>query len=269
MGAVVTNMEELTYRLDQYEGPLDLLLSLIAKNKVNIIDIPIATICDQYMEFIENARRLDLTIASEFIVMASELMLIKSKMLLPKENEDAEDPRKVLVDALLLYQKAKENAKQLRPFYDQYSGRMAKEEDEILPEKGFPIGLDPNKLTDALSKMLARIKDIELTPSNLITPLISHKVYSVEEKIDELVLHLRERESASLYTLLSKYETKSEILAAFLGLLEMIKTERVIMSDSDDDYGDASLTISFSLNPDYVPITIESEAEGAETLAEE
>ena len=103
-------MEELTYRLDQYEGPLDLLLSLIAKNKVSIIDIPIASICDQYMEFIENARRIDLNIASEFIVMASELMLIKSKMLLPRESDDHEDPRKVLVDALLLYQKAKENA---------------------------------------------------------------------------------------------------------------------------------------------------------------
>ena len=254
-------MEELTYRLDQYEGPLDLLLSLIAKNKVSIIDIPIASICDQYMEFIENARRIDLNIASEFIVMASELMLIKSKMLLPRESDDREDPRKVLVDALLLYQKAKENAKQLRPFYDQYSGRMAKEEDEILPEKGFPIGLDPNLLTKALSKMLNRIKDVELTPSNLITPLISHKVYSVEEKIDELVYCLRKRERASLFTLLSSYETKSEILAAFLGLLEMIKTERVIMSEADDSGEDESLTISFTLNPDYVPPSAEESAE--------
>lgn len=260
-------MEELTYRLDQYEGPLDLLLSLIAKNKVSIIDIPIASICDQYMEFIENARRIDLNIASEFIVMASELMLIKSKMLLPRESDDHEDPRKVLVDALLLYQKAKENAKQLRPFYDQYSGRMVKEEDEILPEKGFPIGLDPNLLTNALSKMLNRIKDVELTPSNLITPLISHKVYSVEEKIDELVMCLRERENASLYALLSRYETKSEILAAFLGLLEMIKTERVLISEYEEDSVDSSLTISFTLNPDYIPPSVadQAEAEASET----
>ena len=94
-------MEELTYRLDQYEGPLDLLLTLIAKNKVSITDIPIAQICDQYIEYIEANQKMDLDIASEFIVMASELMLIKSKMLLPKNEEDEEDPRAQLADALL------------------------------------------------------------------------------------------------------------------------------------------------------------------------
>ena len=94
-------MAELTYKLEQFEGPLDLLLSLIAKNKVNIEDIPISLICDQYMEYINEAQRLDMEVASEFIVMASELMLIKSKMLLPRTEEDTEDPRKLLTDALL------------------------------------------------------------------------------------------------------------------------------------------------------------------------
>ena len=75
-------MEAITYRLDQFEGPLDLLLNLISKNKVSIADIPIAVICDQYMEYIVEAQELNMDIASEFIVMASELILIKSKMLL-------------------------------------------------------------------------------------------------------------------------------------------------------------------------------------------
>ena len=77
-------MDAITYRLDQFEGPLDLLLSLIQKNKVSITDIPISLICDQYVEYLAQARRLDMDIASEFIVMASELMLIKSRMLLPR-----------------------------------------------------------------------------------------------------------------------------------------------------------------------------------------
>ena len=94
-------IEQVTYRLDQFEGPLDLLLTLISKNKVSITDIPIAMICDQYMEYIDNAQKMDPDIASEFIVMASELMLIKSKLLLPKVEEDEEDPRAALADALL------------------------------------------------------------------------------------------------------------------------------------------------------------------------
>ena len=100
-------IEQLTYRLDQFEGPLDLLLALISKNKVSITDIPIAIICDQYMEYIEQAQKMDLDVASEFIVMASELMLIKSRMLLPHEEGNENDPRREIADALLLYQQAK------------------------------------------------------------------------------------------------------------------------------------------------------------------
>ena len=100
-------MAELTYKLELFEGPLDLLLSLIHKNKVNIEDIPIVLIFDQYMEYINEAQRLDLDLASEFILMASELMLIKSKLLLPRNEEIEEDPRKQLADALIKYQQAK------------------------------------------------------------------------------------------------------------------------------------------------------------------
>ena len=96
----------LTYKLEQFEGPLDLLLALIQKNKVSITDIPISLICDQYIEYITQAQKLDMELASEFIVMASELMLIKSKMLLPREEEDEDDPRATLTDALLRYQQS-------------------------------------------------------------------------------------------------------------------------------------------------------------------
>ena len=93
-------MQQLTYRLDQFEGPLDLLLTLISKNKMSITDIPIAIICDQYMEYINEAQRMDLDIASEFIVMASELMLIKSRMILPHEEGTENDPRREIADAI-------------------------------------------------------------------------------------------------------------------------------------------------------------------------
>ena len=108
--------EELTYHvqhldgLNTFDGPLDLLLNLIEKNKVEITNIPIELIFDQYMAYLEEAQRMDLEIACEFILMASQLMLIKSRMLLPRDEEDGEDPRQELADALLIYQKAKKNA---------------------------------------------------------------------------------------------------------------------------------------------------------------
>ena len=84
-------MSDLNFRLEVFEGPLDLLLSLIAKNKVDIYDIPIALILDQYMEYIEQMRQMDMEIAGEFIVMAAELMLIKSRMLLPRPETEEKD----------------------------------------------------------------------------------------------------------------------------------------------------------------------------------
>ena len=130
-------MEALTYRLEAFEGPLDLLLSLIQKNKVEISDIPIALICDQYMAYITEAERLDMDLASEFIVMASELMLIKSKMLLPKAEPEEEDPRAELADALRKYQQAKAAAALLGKAYPTFSGRMVKDTDEISVDKTF------------------------------------------------------------------------------------------------------------------------------------
>ena len=98
---ITINTDGLTFRLEIFEGPLDLLLGLIAKNKVNIYDIPIALILDQYMEYINQMELFNLEVASEFIVMAAQLMVIKSRLLLPKLNEEEEDPRQELVDLLL------------------------------------------------------------------------------------------------------------------------------------------------------------------------
>ena len=173
--------EQLTYRLDQFEGPLDLLLTLISKNKVSITDIPIALICDQYMEYIEEAQRMDLEIASEFIVMASELMLIKSRMILPHEEGTENDPRREIADALLLYQQAKIAAKELRPLYEEFSGRYVKGTDDIPPEKGLPLNLDPNLLIKALNSVMRRIRiaNAERAPKDLVNPLIKRKIVSV------------------------------------------------------------------------------------------
>ena len=98
-------MERPTFKLEVFDGPLDLLLFLISKNKVSIYDIPIALILDQYMEYIEDLKKMDLEVSSEFIEMAANLMYIKSKMLLPKPKEEEEDPREQLARALAEYKR--------------------------------------------------------------------------------------------------------------------------------------------------------------------
>lgn len=259
-------MTELTYRLDMFEGPLDLLLTLISKNKVSITDIPIAMICDQYMEYIEEAQRMDLEVASEFIVMASELMLIKSRMILPHEEGTENDPRREIADALLLYQQAKLAVKELRPLYEEYSGRYVKGTDDVPPEKGLPLNMDVGLMTKALSAVLRRMKiaNAMRTPTELVNPLIKHKVVSVEEKIEEMCIMLEEVGEATLYDLLVISENRSELVARFMGILELIKLHRIMITNVtviEDvvEYNDSGLELTFRLNPDYVP------AEGTES----
>lgn len=253
-------IEQLTYRLDQFEGPLDLLLTLISKNKVSITDIPIAIICDQYMQYIEEAQKMDLDIASEFIVMASELMLIKSKMILPHEEGTENDPRREIQDALLLYQQAKLAAKELRPLYDEFSSRYVKDTDEVPPEKGLPLDLDPDLLIKALNAVMRRIKisQAERTPTELVNPLIKHKIVSVEEKIEEICQLLEEQEEASLFFLLKDADSRPELVARFMGVLELIKIHRITITtvkyiDDVIEYEEKGLEMMFKLNPNYVP----------------
>lgn len=254
-------IEQLTYRLDQFEGPLDLLLTLISKNKVSITDIPIAIICDQYMEYIENAQKMDLEIASEFIVMASELMLIKSRMILPHEEGTENDPRREIADALMLYQQAKLAAKELRPLYEEFSSRYVKDTDEVPPEKGLPLNLEPDMLIKALNAVMRRIKvaEAERTPKELVNPLIKRKVVSVEEKIEEICSLLEVREEASLFFLLKDADSRAELVARFMGILELIKIHRITITTMhyvDDDvieYDDPGLNMRFKLNPSYIP----------------
>lgn len=229
-------MEALTYKLEQFEGPLDLLLSLISKNKVSITDIPISLICDQYMEYISQAEALDMDLAADFLVMASELMLIKSKMLLPRADEAEEDPRKQLSDTLIQYQKAKDAAKALLPMFTSYSGRMTKDEDEIAPDNELPTGLDTGLLSRSMAVMLARIKTQELSPK-LITPIIKTKTVSVSDKISDISKLLSIRRRMSFAELMMTQPTKEDMIASFMALLEMIKEHRVIIDVEETDDG--------------------------------
>ncbi|MBO5415907.1 MAG: segregation/condensation protein A [Clostridia bacterium] len=244
-------MEAVTYKLEQFEGPLDLLLGLIHKNKVSITDIPISLICDQYMEYINAAQELNMDIASEFIVMASELMLIKSRMLLPKTEEDEEDPRAQLADALLRYQQAKEAAQKLAPLYAFYNGRMVKDTDEISVDKTFVHDQQVTSLCTAVRRIIAYNNALEKAATTTFKPMISKPIIPVEIKIVSILKMVEKRGCATLEEIISEESTLPDLIASFLGVLELIKVRRLLISDdTDTDNALLDANTRFVLNTD-------------------
>lgn len=237
---------ELRFRTEVYEGPLDLLLALIAKNKVDIRDIPISLILDQYLEYLDLMREMDMEIASEFIVMVAELMLIKSKMLLPRHEEEEEDPRARLAEALLEYKRAKEAQPHLRARYDRFSGRMVKDEMEIAPEKAELSDLDIALLGNAFERMMRHMQMKKEVPETTFQPLLRRRVVPVHEKLSDITHLLKMGGRMSFEEIIGLAETKSEAIASFLALLELIKSRRVNLFTEDEE-------ISFELNGDEVP----------------
>lgn len=225
-----------TYRLDQFEGPLDLLLTLIQKNKVNIEDIPIAIICDQYLEYLRAAKDMDMEIAGEFIVMASELMLIKSRMLLPKEKDDEKDPRADLADALLRYQQAKQAAVRMAELYSIYSGRMAKDTDEISIDTTYVADQQVTSLCAAVRRMIAANESRPKAEKQTFAPMIAKPIVPVDVKIIGILHHMKKKRDTSMQELLQDAVSLPDMIAIFLGILELIKVRKILIDEDPDSY---------------------------------
>ncbi len=230
-------MEALTYRIDQFEGPLDLLLTLIQKNKVNIEDIPIALICDQYLEYIRAAQSMDMELAGEFIVMASELMRIKSQMLLPRVEEDEKDPRAELADALLRYQQAKQAAAKMGPLYQLYSGRMVKDTDEISVDTSYVADQQVTSLCLAVRRIIAANESRPKAEKQVFVPMIAKPIVPVDVKIVGILHHMTKRKkNPSMKELLSDATSLPDLIAIFLGILELIKVRKILIEEDPDSY---------------------------------
>ena len=221
-------MEALNLKVEHFEGPLDLLLALITKNKIDIFDIPIADIADQYMAHIGSMRELDMEVTSDFIRMAAELMLIKSKMLLPVKP-DGEDPRKELVDTLLEYQRAKELAAFLKLQGEVYYDRFTKAPDEGdgIYTREHAVSL----LTEAFERIKLRKTQKNEEPVELFEKFEKEWYYTVNEKIVYVIRYLyrmeKEGEQVEFLQLFEDSHSRNEIIATFLALLELVKSGRV------------------------------------------
>lgn len=225
----------LSVKLEVFEGPLDLLLHLIDKNKVDIYDIPIVEITNQYMDYIHAMDTEDLNVMSEFLLMASTLLDIKCKMLLPKEvNEEGEkeDPRQELVEQLLQYKMYKYMSYELRDRQVEGERLMFKEATipKEIAEYAEPVDLD--KLLDGitLAKLNAVFQDILKRQDEKIDPIrskfgkIEKEEVSLSEKMNDLEEYARTHRSFSFRDLLKRQCSKTQVIVTFLAVLEMMKT---------------------------------------------
>ena len=228
-------MAEINFKIEQYEGPLDLLVALISKHKIDIFDIPIAEICAQYNAYLDAMQKMDMEIAGEFIVMAAELMLIKSKMLLPKP-EDAEDPRKVLVDALLEHRRAKMAAEYLRTRADQFYDRFAKPADEQT-DSTYHREHAVSLLQDAFARIAERlaVERRQKAEVKLFKTLQEERFYTVEEKMDILMEALHTYPRITFDSLFLSANSRGEVVAIFLAVLEAVRFGYVdVFRESED-----------------------------------
>lgn len=227
-------MEIINYKFELFEGPLDLLLTLVEKNKLKIDDIPIDLICEQYMEYIREASLYNIELACEFLYMASELMLIKSRMLLPRDPEKDEDPRKILVDAILEYQKAKLAATELSDLYMEYGTRMVKEMDDISPDKTYVADHSLELLRAALIHVFTETRINEKTAQKEFDKIVNVARIPVHTVISNLISDLRQGD-VYLDSFFRDSENKSEIIAKFIGILELLKSHIVTVDDDSAD----------------------------------
>lgn len=224
-------MEKLQYRLENFEGPLDLLLNLVAKNKIDIYDIPIAELLEQYMEQIDLMREADMDVASEFLEMAARLVYIKTASLLPRQ-EDEEDPRMELTGLLLEYQQCKAAAEKLR--------EMAAFNTVTRPPEELPADFiykrlhDPRGLGQALRAAWGKGKSLMPPKPESFSALVSARIVSVASQTVYVLRTLWKRGSIAYRALFAEKEERSARVAVFLALLELVKNRRVRVEGEGD-----------------------------------
>lgn len=225
--------ETLSYKLDVFEGPLDLLLNLIAKNKLNIYDIPIAELLEQYMAQIHEMQAADMDVASEFLEMAARLVHIKSVSLLPKKEEEAA-LKQELTGQLLEYQQCKEAAMRLRERFS--LDGIVRAQADIPADLTYKRHHKPQELLSAYLSMLGKKKPPEpQKPEDTISKLITRRVVSVASQIVFVLRSLWKKRHVSLKELFRGKNDLSERVAAFLAVLELVKDKRLRVDGDGED----------------------------------
>ncbi len=235
---------DIEYKLQVFEGPLDLLLHLIEKNKVDIYDIPIVTITEQYLAYVNEMQNRDMDVMSEFLVMAATLIRIKSKMLLPREEEaeeEDEDPRAELVRRLLEYKMYKYAALELKDMeldasYTFYKKATIPKEVSAYKEEVDPValvdGMTLNALNEIFKSIMKRQVD-KIDPIRSKFGTIEKEEINIEDRMVQIREEVRGLKGINFRTLLASQPTKMNVIITFMSILELMKVGAILIRQEE------------------------------------
>lgn len=217
-------------------------MHLIDKNKIDIYDIPIASLTEQYIEYLDKYRSFNIEITSEFIIMAATLLQIKSRMLLPKppkteSNEEDVDPRQELIERILEYRRFKEISNVMEEMQQVQEKRLTREPMDIPIKHVAPRRLSLTELVEAFANVMAVRQELRLP-----TVLVAHEEYTIEEKMEELISRLQHADGRIKFWQAFHGSSRSELITIFLAVLELIKL-RTICVYQESLYGEIEIAI--------------------------
>lgn len=243
MALLTLETKKYAIKIENFEGPLDLLCHLIDKNKMNIDEINLSKITDQYVEYIKEQEKMNLEIASEFLVMASTLLYLKSKNLLPKqEDEEEEITEEELIRRIIEYKKFKEISKVLKENYQTYSNRIYKTEEQIeLPKKKLEKNYDTTIIPKIYEELVKRNSEKINSNAKNIEKIAITDNYTVASKVKEMFKVLVKHKSFVFNKMFSiKKHNKQEVVTAFSGLLELSRRSKV-ETTQEELFGDITV----------------------------
>lgn len=230
MSILTLETKKYSIKIDNFEGPLDLLCYLIDKNKMDIYDVNLTEITDQYIEYLNLMDEINLEIASEFIVMASTLLYIKSKNLLPKQKDDEEEiTEEELIRRIIEYKKFKEISKVFKENYLKYSNRIFKAEENIeLPKRTLDVDYDKERIPEIYKELIQRNSEKINKNAKNIEKIVLVDKYTVADKVKEMYNVLIKQRKFIFNKLFSiNKNEKQEVVTAFSGLLELSRKNEV------------------------------------------
>ena len=227
--------------MQDFEGPLDLILFLLGKNKLEIQDISISLICGQYIAWLEDRQRMDLEVASEFVIMASHLVYLKTRMLLSIEDDEAKSEMDALLQSLEErrrnenYVRVKALAQRLAPMGEFGRNIVTRNPEPVKRGKVFEYDHEPGELAIAMQELLDR-RDMALNPQlTVFEDIVKREPYSVEEKAEEIVQRVKLAGITRFLLLFKGSRSRSELVATFMAVLELLKAGRVHLTDDDTE----------------------------------
>ncbi len=242
-------MQDLHLSITHFDGPLSLLLHLIEKNDIDIYDIEISLITDQFLEYLEIAEKNHIELATEFVLMASNLLEIKARMLLPNADSaykdvmliSEEDPRYDLMQRLIEYKQFKQISEELAAMYEKFEGRRFKDKKWVSPNKkelSFE-GIDTNILKELYKKLLLKMPLEDETRKGFFDSIQNDSI-SLEERTEDILMYMKQTKKAKFMELLQDVTSREELVVSFLSILNLMK-DKLLNAVQYERYGDIHL----------------------------